>query len=415
MIRIALLMLMIGSAEATQRPEGVGIANFQFGPYNRWAFSHIREVLTTANIPRDSNRLMKLARSETFADDFQIAFQGRQQAISEIARHQYIDGILVLRNGRILHESYYGALTENRPHLMMSQSKSVIGLLVGIFEARGLVDLNKTVADYVPQLARSGWGPDTIRTLLDMRDGADYTEDYEDFTSTVRLQDCALGWGAGDHCPENGPQGGYEFFPTVGRNKDNPGKFVYKSGTTDVLGWVLEAAGGAPIHELIAHYLWQPMGAEHDAYITVDLAGFALSDGGMNATLRDMGRFGQLILNRGQALGVQIVPSSYIEDIVNQPGDPNWENSAGEEYNEYYRSQWWGHGNGEGDISAAGIHGQFLHVAPKANMVVAVFSSWPRADGGSSELGWEAISELTESIVSQWRKQESVAIHMDPE
>lgn len=401
-----LLTLAMSTAGATPRPDDVGVANFQFGPYNRWAFSHMREVLTTANIPRSQNRLMKLAQSEDFAHDFRVVFQGKAQPISDIVKEQYVDGLLVLRDGQIIHESYYGALTEDRQHLLMSQSKSVIGLLVGVFEAAGLVDLNKTVADYVPELAKSGWGPDTIRTLLDMRDGADYTEDYEDFTSTVRLQDCALGWGEGDHCPQNGPQGGYEFFPTVGRNEKNLGKFVYKSGTTDVLGWVLEAAGGAPIYELVAQHLWQPMGAEFDAYITVDQAGFALSDGGMNATLRDMGRFGQLVLNRGQALGVQIVPSSFIEDILTQPGDPDWEDSAGEGYEEYYRSQWWGHGNGEGDVSAAGIHGQFLHVAPGANMVVAVFSSWPRADGGNSKLGWKAINELTASIIHRWRKRE---------
>lgn len=400
-----LLTLAMSTAGATPRPDNVGVANFQSGPHNRWAFSHMREVLTTANIPHDHARLMKLDRSDAYAENFSVKFQGKTRSIADIARDQYIDGLLVLRDGEILHESYYGALTENRQHLLMSQSKSVIGLLAGIFESKGLIDLNKTVAHYVPQLAGSGWGPDSLRTLLDMRDGADYTEDYEDLTSTVRLQDCALGWGEGDHCPANGPKGGYEFFPSVGRNEKNLGRFVYKSGTTDVLGWVLEVAGGAPIYELIAEHLWQPMGAEFDAYITVDQAGFALSDGGMNATLRDMGRFGQLVLSRGQALGRQVVPSGFIEDILTQPGDPNWEDSAGEGYEEYYRSQWWGHGNGEGDVSAAGIHGQFLHVAPKANMVVAVFSSWPRADGGSRELGWKAIGELTESIVSYWRKR----------
>ncbi|MEM7278754.1 MAG: serine hydrolase [Pseudomonadota bacterium] len=392
-------------AVAAERPTDIGIANFQSGPHNRWAFSHIREILPTANIAHDSARVLKLQRAEDYSSDFSVEFQGKRQSIIDIARQQYIDGLLVLRDGKVVHEAYYGALTRDRQHLMMSQTKSVVGLLAGIFESRGLIDFDETVAHYVPELAGSGWGPDNLRTLLDMRDGADYTEDYEDLGSTVRLQDCAVGWGQGDHCPANGPKGGYEFYPTVGRNEDNLGRFVYKSGTTDALGWVLEAAGGAPLADLIAEYIWRPMGAEHDAYITVDSTGFALADGGMNATLRDMGRFGQLMLNRGEALGTQVVPAAFIDDIFLQSGDPEWPYPSGAGYEDYYRSQWWGHGNGEGDVSAAGIHGQYLHVAPKANIVVAVFSTWPRADGGRDKLGWESVAELSEAVIARWRKK----------
>ena len=403
LIAMAFALGFTALSTAAGRPADVSVGNFQFGPHNRWAFSHIREILTTANIPHKRGWTLKIDRSAEFAEDFEIVFQGRRQSIIDIAGQQYIDGLLVLRDGEIVYEAYYGALTENRPHLMMSQSKSVVGLLAGVFEARGLIDLDKSVGDYVPQLAASGWGPDSLRTVLDMRDGADYTEDYEDLTSTVRRQDCAVDWAEGEHCPADGPQVGYEFYPTVGRNEENFGKFVYKSGSTDALGWVLEAAGGAPLAELIARHIWQPMGAEFDAYITVDQAGFALADGGMNATLRDMARLGQLMLNRGEAMGVQVVPAAFIDDIFEQPGDPNWPYDSVENYEPYYRSQWWGHGNGEGDVSAAGIHGQYLHVAPVANMVVAVFSTWPRADGGGDGLGWQPIGALTEAIIAHWR------------
>lgn len=406
MFRLIAILLAVSQgtlAGAAERPDDVSVANFQFGPYNRWAFSHVREVLLTANIPHDSHRVMALPRSSDYSESFSVEFQGEVRTIGEIAEHQFIDGVLILRDGEVIHESYYGALAEDRQHLLMSQTKSVVGILAGVFEAKGLIDLDKTVGDYVPGLAESGWGPDDLRTILDMKDGADYTEDYEDFSSTVRLQDCALGWGKGDHCPKDGPDGGYEFYASVGRNEANLGRFVYKSGTTDALGWVLESVGGAPLAELIAEHIWQPMGAEFDAYITVDHVGFALADGGMNATLRDMGRFGQLMLNRGVAMGEQVVPAEYIEDIFNQPGDPEWPYAATEGYEAYYRSQWWGHGNGQGDVSAAGIHGQYLHVAPEANMVVAMFSSWPRADGGEEQLGWGPTAELTEILIAKWR------------
>jgi CubicO group peptidase (beta-lactamase class C family) len=398
------LIPAIGLAQTNGRPDDLSIADFQFGPQNRWAFSHIREVLTTANIPNDPAQKLALPRSDDYNAELTVEFQGRRQSIAEIAQQQYIDGILIIKGGKVLHEAYFGELRPELPHLMMSQSKSVIGMLAGVFEAKGLIDLDKTVGSYVPALVDSGWGPDSLRLLLDMKDGAAYTEEYEDFSSTVRLQDCALGWGTGEHCPENGPRGGYEFFANVGRNEENLGRFVYKSGSTDVMGWVLEEVGGAPLAELISTHIWKPMGAEFDAFITVDDAGFALGDGGMNSTLRDMGRFGLLMLNHGNAMGKEVVPAAYVEDILHQPGDPDWPYAVeGSPDKPFYRSFWWGSGNDEGDVSASGIHGQYLSVAPEADMTIAIFSTWPRASGGQAGLGWPHIMTLASSLVKELR------------
>jgi len=287
---------------------------------------------------------------------------------------------------------------------MMSVTKSVLGLLAGKLAADGLIGLSLPVADCVPALASSGWGPDSLRTLLDMRDGADYTEDYEDMSSTVRLQDCAVGWTDADYCPDDGPRGGYAFYPTVGRNEDNLGKFIYKSGSTDVMGWVLEEATGEPLAQLISRYIWQAMGAEFDANITVDESGFVLGDGGMNATLRDMGRLGLLVLADGKAFGDEIVPAAFIEDIHQQPGDPEWPyGSDQDELSPYYRSFWWGRGNEGRDIMGLGVHGQYLHVAPEAGVVIAIFSSWPRADGDGETVGWDPSYELGAALVERFR------------
>ena len=222
--------------------------------------------------------------------------------------------------------------------------------------------------------------------------------------STVRQQDCAAGWTDADYCPEDGPRGGYEFFPTVGRNEKNVGKFVYKSGSTDVLGWVLEEATGEPLAQLISNHIWKAMGAEFDANITVDAGGFVLGDGGMNATLRDMGRVGLLVLNDGKAHGEQIVPAVFIEDVHQQPGDPEWPYGSGQDdLAPYYRSFWWGQGNAERDIMGLGVHGQYLHVAPEAGVVVAIFSSWPRAGGDGNTVGWESVYELGAVLVEKLR------------
>jgi CubicO group peptidase (beta-lactamase class C family) len=400
-------MVLASTPGAAQsgRPDGVTLENFQFGPHNRWAFSHIREVIPTTNIPHDNERVLTLERHDQATDNRVIEWQGRSQSLDEIAEAHNLDGVLVLKGNEILIERYYGELTAERPHLMMSVTKSVVGLLAGKLAAAGVVDLSKPVSAYVPELADGGWGPDSLQVLLDMQDGADYTEDYDDMSSTVRLQDCAVGWTDADYCPDDGPVGGYAFYPTIGRNEENLGKFVYKSGSTDVIGWVLEAATGRPLAELISEHIWKPMGAEFDANITVDSSGFVLGDGGMNATLRDLGRFGLLALNDGVAFGEQIVPAAFIEDIENHPGDPDWPYSSAPGEAPYYRSFWWGRGNGEGDIRGLGIHGQYLHVAPEAGIVIVFYSTWPTADpdGDGNSYGWTAWYALSAALIETFR------------
>ena len=393
----------VSFGEQSGRPEGLTLESFQFGPVNRWSFSHLREVLPTVNITRDPDRFLALSPGEDLVTDFSVVFQGREQTIEEIAAHPFIDGLLVIRDGEIVFEEYYGHLTEDRPHLMNSISKSVVALVAGKLADQGVIDLAKPVSHYVPALADSGWAPDSLQTVLDMRDGSAYTEDYPDFTTTFRIQDCAIGWTDADYCPEDGPRGLYEFLPTIGRDESKLGKFSYRSGSTDVIGWVLEAATGQPLAELISEHVWRPMGAEFDANITVDEGGAVLADHGMSSTLRDLGRVGLLMLNGGKAFGEEVIPAAFIQDILTQDGDAAWPYAAGDGLEPYYRSFWWGEGNSGGDVSGYGIHGQFVRVVPKDRIVIAMYSTWPRADGDGVTHGWDVTAELMEALIDEFR------------
>ena len=403
LLTVLLLGQSITVAEESGRPENLTLESFQFGPLNRWAFSHMREVIPTVNIPRDPNQYLLLKKSGDFVTDFSVEFQGRQQSIDNIAEQQYIDGLLILKDGDIVFEQYYGHLQPELPHLMNSVSKSVVALVAGKLAAEGVIDLSKPVSHYVPELAKSGYAPDSLQTVLDMRDGSDYSEDYPDFTTTFRLQDCANGWSDANYCPDDGPTGLYEFLPTVGRDASKLGKFSYRSGSTNVIGWVLEAATGQPLAELISEHVWQPMGAEFDANITVDKGGFVLADHGMSSTLRDLTRLGLLVLNDGKALGNEVIPAPFIQDILEQQGDPNWPYPAPEGDTPSYRSFWWGEGNSGGDVSGYGIHGQFVRVVPEDKLVITLYSTWPRADGNGESHGWGASAELMNAMITKFR------------
>ena len=385
-------------ALAELRPAGVTGETWQFGPLNRWAYSHLREVLPTRDIPNDYRTVRPLPGVDAAASNLDLIIDGESERLSEAMERLYVDGILAIQDGRVVVERYAGTLTPERPHLMWSVTKTVTGLTAGSVAADGLIDLDKTVADYVPALADSGWGSDRLRLLLDMRDSSDWTEDYDAPDSTVRRQDCADGLLTGAACADIPVTGNYEFLPQVGRNPERTGTFVYKSGTTDVIAWVLEAATGQRFADLVSERLWKPIGAERSAYITVDTGGFTLASGGMAATLRDIGRVGLLMLNRGRAGDRQVVPAAWIEDIFTQPGDPAWPRPQDDDTAPYYRSFVWGVGDGAGTVYAEGVHGQFIFVSPSTGTVVAMFSSWPNADGGVPGVGHDASIALLEAV-----------------
>ncbi len=381
----------------------MNLESFQSGPDNRWAFSHLREVIPTVNIPRDRSGFQLLKRSPNVVSDFSVEFQGVNQSINKIAASQYLDGLLIVKNNQIVVENYYGHLSESRPHLINSMSKSVIGLLARKLAADGVIDLDLPVSHYVPALSKSGYGPDSLESLLDMRDGSKWSEDYEDFTTTFRIQDCVISWTDADYCPKEVPNSLYTFLPTVDRDPSKLGSFEYRSGSVNVIGWVLETVTKKPLAELISTYIWQPMGAEFDANITVDKGGFALADHGISASLRDFGRFGLLMLNDGKSFGNQVIPSSVVNDIFNQKGDPTWSLPTRPGYKPFYRSFWWGEGNPGGDIGGKGIHGQTLRVVPQADMVIVMYSSWPRAEANGDRVGWLQTDELVDAIVAKFR------------
>ncbi len=388
-------------AQDLERPTDISLETLQFGPHNRWAFSHLREMITTVNIPHDKGFTRPLAGSAVKPQDVMIDWKGSQTRLTDVLESQYNDGILVLKDGETLIEGYTGALTQQRPHAMFSMTKSVVGIIAAILESRGIVDLSRQVSFYVPELAGSGYGEETLRRLMDMRDGTDYTETYADINSTVQVSDCSAGFYGGKACPETYPQSVYEVLESVGRNESVANQFIYKSGNTDAVAWALEAASGEKLSTLIRENLWGAMGAEYDASITVDKGGFEYANGGMSATLRDMGRFGQLVLENGVLRGEQIIPAEHISNIKNHLQEPGWlKGDRADGF--FYRSFFWGSGGDDSDFMAAGIHGQRVYISPDNNMVVVLFSSWPTAGGNGADHGWQQSLDLIAAVIEKY-------------
>jgi CubicO group peptidase (beta-lactamase class C family) len=354
----------------------VTLANWRKVPFSAWGFRNVRRLIPTANIAASGH---PAALEMSLEDIGHVGFSGHDgnpTTVSQALPATDTDAFIVLRRGRIAAEWYGNGMSAAVPHIAFSVSKSICGTLGGILAERGLLDPDHRVVDYVPELGASVYAGCTIRHLLDMAVGIAFNEDYEDPRGDVVRYRHAAGW---DPLPAG--EAPVDLRSFLGQQKPDGRKhgelFHYVSTNTDVLGWVYERACDQPYAEITSQYLWAPLGAEHDAYITVDARDAMRAAGGICVTPRDLARFGEMIRRRGIADGQQVVPGGWIDDI-NTRGDPEaW--AASELADLFpqasYRSQWYRVDRAKAVLCAFGIHGQWIYIHPQAELVIVRMAS----------------------------------------
>jgi CubicO group peptidase (beta-lactamase class C family) len=387
----------------------VTLANWQDPPFNRWAFQHLRELIPTARISRGSGPVRRLPRAERDISEIRFRSGDRNLTVAEMLADTYTDGFLVLHRGRIVAEQYFNGMSPGTPHLLMSVSKSVVSTVAGILAGQDRLAVSAPVERIVPELAGTSFAGATVQDLLDMRAGTHFDETYDNLESDVRAYERVYLWRPDGVEPR--PADALSYYATLHNDGPHGGPFVYRSILTDVLGWVLERAGGARLHELIERLIWRPMGAEFDAEITVDAHGNAMADGGICATLRDMGRFGLQFAGAGRRTGQWgIVPAPWIRDTIAGAPDGPAAFIAAEEPLRYtpgmhYRNCWWVTEPAVPFFYAAGINGQHIFVHVPSQVVVAKVSTWPSALHPSSRLtldGAKAIAAELAGFSGGW-------------
>lgn len=371
---------MVGSPPPVDKLIRFSDGSFFRFPQTRWSFSNMRQLMATSVVSRGTSPASELPRAER-ADIDAVAFQpiGRSESMTwaQSLAANYTDGILVLHRGRIVYERYFGALAAHRQHIAFSVTKSFVAAVAATLVTEGVIDEHATVARYLPELKSSGFGDATIRQLLDMTTGLDYSEDYADEKSPI--WDLTRAGGFLPRPPSyRGPDSFFEYLQTLRKAYPHGGRFSYKTVNTDALGWVLRRVTAKSVSELLRERLFSRLGVEQDAYFTVDPTGVEFSGAGLNLTLRDMARFGEMMRLEGRYNGRQIVPKAVIDDI--RTGG-NRELFAAAGYKTLpgwsYRTMWWVSHNEHHAFSARGIHGQGIYIDPAAEMVIARFASHP--------------------------------------
>jgi hypothetical protein len=359
----------------------VSLADWRTPARSVWAFHHVDTLVPTAELA--------LAPGEPLPDDASPADPGAvavpdgaggEAPLGALLRRVRAKGMVVLREGRVAAQWHDLGYDGRVPHLLFSVSKSLTGLLAGILAGRGLLDPEAPVTRYVPEVAVEGcaYADARVRDLLDMTVSTTFEESYLDRTGGYARYRVATAWNPADD-PAAAPNL-HSFLAEMPRGAGPHGAaHLYRSPNSDMLGWVLERAGGRPYAALLSDLLWQPLGARDRAYVTLDRRGAARAAGGICATPRDLARLGEMVRLGGRIGGRQVVPADWIAD-TRAGGDPAvW--AAGDHVDLFaegrYRNQWYAPALPSAPLCAIGIHSQWLWIEPGRGLVIALVAARP--------------------------------------
>lgn len=364
----------------------VDASNWHMYPQAKWSVRHMRELFASRDATPVTRHPVALPVQTQSFDDVRVCADESEMSWQDFLTATHTDAAIVLVNGQIVFESYFDGMAPSDQHLLFSCTKSYCGLLAEILAARGQLDFLRSIESYVPEMANSAYAGATVRQVADMTDGVHFSEDYTDFTADIYRH--AYQMGLSPHDPANPPRGAYASLQALGVRDHSPGHaFAYRSASTDLLGWIVQRAANKSLAQLYAEEIDPSIGAEGQAYFTIDAAGMDIASMGLNITLRDFARFGEALRCGGRLGSRQVFPAEAIASIT-AGGDreafarasmatrPGWT----------YKSQFWCTHDRFGSIWMLGVRGQRMLICPGLNLVMAKFGSHPIASNLATDV-----------------------------
>ncbi|WP_419694603.1 serine hydrolase domain-containing protein [Mesorhizobium muleiense] len=352
------------------------LGNWRESPFNRWSFQNVGELVPSARVAAASSSREAPAQDLDGLLGEKVALTVGAETVAAFLTRSDTDALTIMKAGNIVGDWFASHMEFGARHIIFSISKSLTAILAGILEGEGIFDPQAPVTRYLPEAAGSAYGDASVRHVLDMSVSLDFEEAYLDPESAFARYRRATLWN-----PGGGTESLADFILTLQRLGEPHGRTVrYRSPNSDLLGILLERASGQRFAELMHEKLWLPLGAMSEASVTVDMAGTARTAGGISVTPRDLARIGEMMRQGGIANGRRIVPEAWVRDTVSTGGDAEaWQRGTmaflfpkGR-----YRNKWYQTGAASGAFCGIGIHGQWLYVDPKAEVVIAKMSSQP--------------------------------------
>lgn len=311
-----------------------------------------------------------LSLPESLGDGWDVSSPGREGAdsvaLSGLIRDlqsdsRRIHGLLIVKNNKLIVESYFDGWHRNRFQSMRSASKSIASTLVGIAIDKGFIaGIDQSVLDFFPEYADLRT-PDKdkiqLQHVLSMTAGLRWEQDL--FPPEDPRND--------EHQLEESGDG----FRYLLEKKvvSTPGKnFKYNSGCSDLLLGIVDHTAKIPADKFAEDYLFKPLGIESYGW-RKNKNGYPNGGYGLHMYPRDIIKVGQMFLDSGKWRGNQIVSSS-------------WVKQATKEYISLgagvgYGFQWWIWNEKIGErivrrYQAQGMGGQIICVVPEFNAVIVM-------------------------------------------
>ena len=366
LILLSVLLIVIGIFYGPKIARLYHLANLYNEDSIDRNFINIDKIVSVSEpIPASDNPYTFPRRDFVWPETF--FFDDEQRLLSEELEHYKTDGLIVLHNGNLLYENYWNNNSATSKHIAFSVTKSFVSALVGIALDEGLIDnIEDPITKYLPDFNGTGYEGVRIKDILQMSSGVDFNEDYADPKSDINRFGRATARGSSFR----------DFAKSLERGRE-PGTYHhYVSIDTQVLGFLLAEVTGMPLKEYLYKKIWNKIGMEDDAFFIVDNNGVEMALGGLNATLRDYAKFGELYLNRGKWNGEQVVPASWVDASHTtdgphlKPGESELSSSPWG-----YGLQWWVPGFPDTDYTASGVYNQYIYIDPLTNVVIAKTSS----------------------------------------
>ena len=367
-------------------------------PNNRWSFRNMSSIFKTVKLSK-SDKPFIIPKNLTDLNSFEFDGLEGKTNLREMLDSSYTDAFIILKDNNIIFEEYQNGMSDGELHLMNSVSKSFVGMLIGILESEAKLNTKDKVIKYIPELQNSAFQETTIQHALDMTAAVKFTEDYDDSSSEFWHESAVVGWRP-DLKSEVSPANLLEFMASLEETSQKEFEiFDYRTVLTNILALTAERSCQVKFQDLLQNFIWDKLKAEHDAQIISDENDFPYMGAGMNASARDLAKFGLMLMNNGTFNNTQIVPESWIKSTLEESAE--YKNIfLKSEYGLrlpgfHYKNQTWV--GGPETMICIGIYGQAIYVDQKNKVVIVKLSSHPVPDDplilGNTFLGIAALSE----------------------
>jgi CubicO group peptidase (beta-lactamase class C family) len=320
------------------------------------------------------------------------AFEGggaRAAFLDQFMAAQRVRGILVLQDGRIRLERYVSPHSRTTLWNSFSVAKSITSTLVGAALKDGAIrSLDDPVPRYIRGLRGSAYDDVTVRQLLTMTSGVKWNEDYTDVNSDVARMYAIP--------PDPGFDMTVSYVRKLPREAPPGTKWVYKTSETNLVGVLVAEATGKNLAEYLSEKIWRPYGMEHDAVWMIDDVGHEQGGCCLGMTLRDYGRFGQLVLDDARINGTSIVADNWLREATRTQAPTGGAGSG-------YGYQWWI--RDDATFEGRGIYGQTLHIDRARRLVIVINSAAEKpTDREAGQARQEFIAAVNGTVDAETRK-----------